>query len=140
MTTERGCLTTALPTTVLLEEPSFCTKPSTNSHGDGKTSNQIDHVIIDGKWRRSLQDFGVCRGADIFSDHHLVQATVKLKLCKLPKTGQKRMDIAKLKSPRSKKKTPYSTLADSLENETHYVNTQWDSIVRTNGLRQKQRG
>lgn len=57
MTSERGCLTTALPTTVLLEASSFCTNhKSPNSHGDGKTSNQTDHVIIHGKRWRSFQN------------------------------------------------------------------------------------
>ena len=50
---------------------------------DGRTSNQIDHIIINGKWRRSLQDVRVCRGADIYSDHYLVTARVKLKLHKV---------------------------------------------------------
>ncbi|EDO41949.1 predicted protein [Nematostella vectensis] len=36
---------------------------------DGHTKNQIDHVAINGKWRRSLQDVRVYRGADVYSDH-----------------------------------------------------------------------
>ena len=50
---------------------------------DGRTSNQIDHIIINEKWRRSLQDVRVCRGADIYSDHYLVTARVKFKLHKV---------------------------------------------------------
>lgn len=30
---------------------------------DGITTNQIDHILINGKWRRSLQDVRACRGA-----------------------------------------------------------------------------
>ena len=31
---------------------------------DGKTKNHIDHITIDRKWRRSLHDVRVKRGAD----------------------------------------------------------------------------
>ena len=41
---------------------------------DGRTVNQIDHVTIGRKWRRSLLDVRVKRGADAASDHHLVVA------------------------------------------------------------------
>ena len=47
---------------------------------DGKTENQIDHITIGRKWRRSLQDVRVKRGADAASDHHLVIAILKTKL------------------------------------------------------------
>ena len=47
---------------------------------DGKTKNQIDHITIGRKWRRSLHDVRVKRGADAASDHHLVVAELKTKL------------------------------------------------------------
>ena len=47
---------------------------------DGKTENQIDHITIGRKWRRSLHDVRVKRGADAASDHHLVVAVLKTKL------------------------------------------------------------
>ena len=47
---------------------------------DGKTENQIDHITIGRKWRRSLHDVRVKRGADAASDHHLVVAELKTKL------------------------------------------------------------
>jgi len=47
---------------------------------DGKTENQIDHITIGRKWRRSLHDVRVKRGADAASDHHLVVAIVRTKL------------------------------------------------------------
>ena len=49
---------------------------------DHFTVNQIDHICINRKFRRSLLDVQVKRGADIFSDHHLVVGKVKLKLKK----------------------------------------------------------
>ncbi len=47
---------------------------------DGVTENQIDHICISKKFRRSLQDVRVRRGADVGSDHHLVVASMQLKL------------------------------------------------------------
>ena len=47
---------------------------------DLRTENQIDHVCVSKKFRRSLQDVRVRRGADVASDHHLLVALVKLKL------------------------------------------------------------
>ena len=38
----------------------------------GRDKNQIDHIAINGKWKRSLQDVRARRGADVGSDHHLV--------------------------------------------------------------------
>jgi len=39
---------------------------------NGYPQNQIDHLLINGKWRRSLRDVRVQRGADVVSEHHLV--------------------------------------------------------------------
>ena len=48
----------------------------------GKTVNQIDHVVINSKWRRSYKDVHTCRGADAGSDHYLVMSMLKLCLRK----------------------------------------------------------
>ncbi|KAK3540972.1 hypothetical protein QTP86_007688 [Hemibagrus guttatus] len=45
---------------------------------DGKTRSQIDHIIINGKWRRSLQDVRVMRHADAGSDHNLDDAALTI--------------------------------------------------------------
>ncbi|KAK7097079.1 hypothetical protein V1264_004109 [Littorina saxatilis] len=47
---------------------------------DLSTENQIDHVCIGKKFRRSLQDVRVRRGADVASDHQLLVARLRLKL------------------------------------------------------------
>lgn len=47
---------------------------------DGKTENQIDHIMISRRWKRNLQDTRAMRSADIGSDHHLVLSKVKIKL------------------------------------------------------------
>ena len=49
---------------------------------DQATLNQIDHICISKKFRRSLLDVKVQRGADVSSDHFLLSSIVKLKLKK----------------------------------------------------------
>uniref|UniRef100_A0A183KY64 Endo/exonuclease/phosphatase domain-containing protein n=1 Tax=Schistosoma curassoni TaxID=6186 RepID=A0A183KY64_9TREM len=46
------------------------------------TENQIDHICINKKFRRTMEDVRIRRGADVASDHHLVVANLKLKLKK----------------------------------------------------------
>ena len=36
---------------------------------DGRTVNQIDHVLVNGNIRTSISDTRVMRGADVYSDH-----------------------------------------------------------------------
>ncbi|XP_078581995.1 uncharacterized protein LOC144865280 [Branchiostoma floridae x Branchiostoma japonicum] len=52
---------------------------------DGRTSNQIDHICINRKWRKSLRDVKAIRGADASSDHHLMLCKLQLKLRKASK-------------------------------------------------------
>ncbi|XP_063410454.1 craniofacial development protein 2-like [Mytilus trossulus] len=64
----------------------------------GRDKNQIDHIAINGKWRRSLQDVRVRRGADVGSDHHLVTANIKLKLMRASEPCRvQRFDTGKLR-------------------------------------------
>ena len=73
---------------------------------DGVTENQIDHVCISRRFRRSLQDVRVKRGADVASDHHLLVAKLKLKLKRNTVTGmparRERYDVSALKDPKKK--------------------------------------
>jgi endonuclease/exonuclease/phosphatase family metal-dependent hydrolase len=41
---------------------------------NGRTKSEFDHVIINRKWRRTLQDVRVMQSADVGSDHNLVMA------------------------------------------------------------------
>ncbi len=50
---------------------------------DKRTVYQIDHILINNKWRTSMQDVRVYRGADAYSDHYLVKTSIKLKLRKI---------------------------------------------------------
>jgi len=47
---------------------------------NGQVKNQIDHICINGKFRRSLLDVRAFRGADANSDHYLLVGTLQLKL------------------------------------------------------------
>ncbi|VDP57477.1 unnamed protein product [Schistosoma margrebowiei] len=47
---------------------------------DHTTHNQIDHICINNKFRRTMEDVRTKRGADITSYHHLIVAKIKLKL------------------------------------------------------------
>ena len=49
---------------------------------DHVTENQIDHICISRKFRRSWRDVRVKRGADVPSDHHLLTTAVRLRLKK----------------------------------------------------------
>ena len=66
---------------------------------DGVTTNQIDHLAFSKRWRSSLQDVRVLRGADAGSDHHLLMVKVRLKIAKVRKAecGRVRFEVSKLK-------------------------------------------
>ncbi|XP_062566351.1 uncharacterized protein LOC134228685 [Saccostrea cucullata] len=67
---------------------------------DGKTKNQIHHIMISQRWRSSLHDVRAMRGADVNSDHHMILAKVKIKLAKNAKIETKRIkyNVDKLKN------------------------------------------
>ena len=102
------------------------------------TSNQIDHIIINGKWRRSLQDVRVCRGADIYSDHYLVTARLKLKLHKVvPESQRRKQLVTRLACPVTKQefvlelRNRFNALTDTSEETDHDATNKWDTIKKT---------
>ena len=68
---------------------------------DGKTRNQIDHILINKKWRTSLLDVRTRRGADVASDHELLVAKIRLKLrnAKKGETRSGKFNVQKLQNP-----------------------------------------
>ena len=69
---------------------------------DGKTNNQIDHFLIDGRHFSDVINVRTCRGANVDSDHFLVVAVLRAKIsraqCEKYKAARK-FAINKLKDP-----------------------------------------
>ena len=68
---------------------------------NARDQNQIDHIIINGRYRGSLMDTRAMRGADANSDHHMVMGKVRLKLCSTKRKSKERIifDTTKLRDP-----------------------------------------
>ena len=107
---------------------------------DHRRENQIDHMCISQKSRRSMQDVRVHRGADAASDHHLV-LTKKLKL-KLKNRVEKLKNITRYNVEFLKDKermetfrlilsNKYETLHDLLDEENMEVNPHWECLKKT---------
>ena len=67
---------------------------------DGAITSQIDNVLVNKKWRSSLQHVRTRRGADVASDHNLVTGTVTLKLWKTKRVQERarQLDSKRLKN------------------------------------------
>ena len=113
---------------------------------DGNTKSQIDHIIINGKWRHSLLDVRVKRNADIGSDHNLLVAKVKIKLrkAKIASVTNQRIAIEKLKDQATR--TNYCTTLRNrfnvLQNDTamtidSFNNTILETAKECIGFRKK---
>lgn len=64
---------------------------------NGRVKYQIDNILINRKWRTSLQDVRVRRGPDVNSDHYLVIEKIKLNLSNsTAKSKIKVSDVKKL--------------------------------------------
>jgi hypothetical protein len=101
---------------------------------NGQHCNQIDHVAVNGKYKRSVLDARVFRGADVGSDHNLVVIRPKLKL---HRTGKKvstcaRYETCKLKSKEiiAKFKIELRNRFSVLEEQTtdNEIETQWETF------------
>ena len=105
---------------------------------NGRDWNQIDHLMINGTWGRSLLD--VTKGANVGSDHHIDTAYVKLKLRSTgPKPpGNQRFNAENLKEPSVKNAfiTQLRNRSQSLavlsdEPEPDEVNNIWKQVQFT---------
>ena len=111
---------------------------------DGKTENQIDHITIGRKWRRSLHDVRVKRGADAASDHHLVVAVLKTKLKAYNDQAARpshKYNVHSLKEKlkseefkielRNKFSVPSKLPEDSIEEHWHSLRETWTATCKT---------
>ena len=111
---------------------------------DGKTENQIDHITIGRKWRRSLHDVRVKRGADAASDHHLVVAVLKTKLKAYNDQAARPSHKYNVHSLKENSKTEefkielrnkFSVLSqlpeDSIEEHWHSLQETWTTTCKT---------
>ena len=112
---------------------------------DTRTKNQIDHAAVCGKFKRSVLDTRSFCGADVSSDHHLVIAKIKLRLCKVEKKANrlKKYNTTKLKVPQVAQKfkielqNRFSCLADDEANnsddqaQVQDLENDWKKIKET---------
>ena len=101
---------------------------------DKSYTNQIDHMAINSKWRSSLLDVRVRRGADVNSDHFLVLGKFRLKLKKSTAEDKRNkvFDVTKLKDPLVKQEFKLN-LQNRFQNlqvldETETVESCWNNI------------
>ncbi|CAH8665722.1 unnamed protein product, partial [Schistosoma curassoni] len=104
---------------------------------DHTTENQIDHICINKKFRRTMEDVRTRRGADVASDHHLVVANLKLKLKKNWTSGQtaiQRFNTAflrhtvKLNEFKIALNNRFQALQDLLKEEETTMEDNWKGI------------
>jgi hypothetical protein len=100
---------------------------------DGKTNNQIDHVLIDRRWHSSILDVRSFRGADCDTDQYLLVAEVRERLLARKQAAQKadveRFDLKKLSEMEVRKQfqIEISNRFEALENlnDREDINRAW---------------
>ena len=105
---------------------------------DQRSENHIGHICISQKFRRSMQDVRVHRGADGASDHHLVLTKLKLKLKSRVEKRKNRTrynveflkDKERTETFRLTLSNKYETLRDLLDEENMEVNPHWECLRR----------
>ncbi|XP_063691186.1 uncharacterized protein LOC134823581 [Bolinopsis microptera] len=102
---------------------------------NGLTVNQIDHICIGKRFRQSLFDVRVCRGADIGSDHYLVLGLLKIKLQSVTKINANRPNVPAIERLRdSTTVTEYNVALQnrfaSLDNEVN-LEDMWRNLSQT---------
>ena len=100
---------------------------------DQRTMNQIDYIMINKWWKRSVTDVWTSRGADINSDHILLRAKIKLKLRAVKKViDRQRFAVNKLKQPEVQEafkldlRNKFSAL--EFKDEEKSINEKWKNI------------
>ena len=98
---------------------------------DGVTKNQIDYIICGQQWASSVQDCRVFRGAEIQSDHRLLVAIVKLKLCRSqpqPKQPPLRLELLRDAAVQEEFMDQVQLNFDSLPQELGSPEWEWEQF------------
>ena len=103
---------------------------------DGKTHNQIDHVLIDRRWHSSVLDVRSFREDDCDTDHYLVIVKVRERLAEFIQASQRldrqRFNLRRLNEPevREQYQIEITNRYAALENvnDDDDVNRTWENI------------
>ena len=109
---------------------------------DRRTQSQIDHIIINSKWRDFLQDVQAMKNADIGCDHNLLEAkmTLKLRNVKIGKARNQRTDISRMKDTLTEEKfsimlrNRFSILKDETDLTIDDLNTEMMESAKDNWI------
>ena len=99
------------------------------SSPDQRTRNQIDYILVQGRWRSSFMSAKTLPGADCGSDHQLLVCTMKMKLRRI-KRQQKpvRFDVTKINEQyRVEVKNKFQSLLEK-DSEDSTPEELWQSI------------
>jgi hypothetical protein len=105
---------------------------------DGKTHNQIDHILIDRRWHLSILDVQSCRGADCDTEHYQVDEKVREMLPVCIQAAQKcdveRFNLRKLNELEVRKqyeiKISNRFAALEIFSKSKDINRTWENIKK----------
>ena len=120
---------------------------NTWTSSDGKTHNQIDHMLVDRRWHLTVLYVQSFRGADCDTDHYLFVAKVRERLVIIQQADQKfvveRNILRKLNElevmKRYQIKVSYGSAALEDLSASEDTNRAWENI-KENIKRQRKRG
>jgi hypothetical protein len=102
---------------------------------DGRTKNQIDHVLIDGRHCSNVLDVRSCRGPNIDSDHYLVKVVVRARISnqRNRQPTLERWDVEKLQDDNTKRQYEECLerkIIEGMITEQQNVDDAWNQIRR----------
>lgn len=107
------------------------------SSPDGRTYNQIDHILVDSRHGTNVCDVRSKRGADIGSDHYMVCARIKIKIKRREKFERKDNVIQKWDMDRFMEKEIKNQFSIELGTrlkdsnmEQNSVDAEWQNIKK----------